>query len=270
MRWKRKADEKATIPLIVKFNNFLWVLASGFVEALKGADTVEKKEKNPFVDLSTASRKAPRPEMEKMVRKHALITTIIVDVGEVQITGWDVGKRLEPILKTSDTQILKKLAGDDLRAFFIGSMTEEEFWKRVITRNEWPIDVATLKKAVRESFREVEGTREILEKLRLHGFKLGLISNHGKEWVEYISKKFDYHMLFHSTLYSFEVAMSKSDKRMYKILLEKLGSKPEECLFIDDQEKNIAIAKELGMKTILFKDAERLRHDLISLGINLN
>ena len=238
------------------------------MEALKGVDTLEKKEKNPFVDLSTASRKAPRPEMEKMVRKHALITTIIVDVGEVQGRAWSVSKELAEILNSNERKVLSELA-EDIVPLFNGQVSEDEYWKRIIRKHGWKIEVGELKRIVRENFKEIGGVREILEMLRAHGFKLGMLSNHGREWAEYISKKYGYEMLFHSTLYSFEVAISKPDKKIYKILLEKLGSKPEECLFIDDDGKNITAAKELGMKTILFKDAEQLRHELISLGINL-
>jgi len=53
------------------------------------------------------------------------------------------------------------------------------------------------------------------------------------------------------------------------MILQKLGSKPEECVFIDDQAKNLLPAKELGMATIEFKNPEQLEEDLADHGINV-
>ena len=66
----------------------------------------------------------------------------------------------------------------------------------------------------------------IIEKLKDKQFKLGLLSVHAKEWIEYCDKKYGYHRLFDSTLYSFEIAVSKPDKKAYRTILQRLNSKP--------------------------------------------
>ena len=151
-----------------------------------------------------------------------------------------------------------------------GKITEDEFWKKVIKRNNWDIEIHHFKKAIRENFDEIEGTREIIEELKEKGFKMGLLSDHSREWIDHCEKKFDYHKLFHSTQYSFEVECCKTDKRTFELLLEKLNEKPENCLFIDDSQRNIDIAKSLGLKTIQFKDHEQLKKELASFSIILN
>ncbi len=48
-----------------------------------------------------------------------------------------------------------------------------------------------------------------------------------------------------------------------------LKVEPNECIYIDDSTKNISPAKEIGMKTILFKDFEQFKHELNLIFSNL-
>jgi len=199
-----------------------------------------------------------------------LITTIIFDLAEVYLQGIiGVEHRLVPILGVEAKKVATGLRGSDLTELFHGKITEEEYWLRVIEKNNWKIDVATLKRIVRDNFTEIKGTREVIERLREKGYKLGLLSVHTREWIDYCGQKFDYHRLFDSTLYSFEVAASKPDKKVYALILKKLKSKPDECIFIDDNLKNLIPARELGITTIRFKNPAQLRKDLAFLGIDI-
>ncbi|MFH1751824.1 MAG: HAD family phosphatase [archaeon] len=200
-----------------------------------------------------------------------MIKTIIFDLAEVYLKGTAGLKdyfKDKLLFKASDLK--GKVKDIEFNLFMEGKITEDEFWKKIIQRNNLNITIEELKKVVREEFDEIEGTREIIEKLKSKGFKLGLLSDHSREWVDYCNKKFDYHKLFHSTLYSFEAECLKTDKRIFELILEKLGEKPEDCLFIDDKKENIDIAKSIGLKTIQFKDAEQLKKELASQSILIN
>ncbi len=200
-----------------------------------------------------------------------MITTIIFDLAEVYLQGIvGVEKHLEPILKIKDDKIHELLKGQNFIDLMEGKISEEEYLNNIISKNNLKVNLDELKKAIRKNFQEIEGTREIIEKLKDKGFKLGLLSVHSKEWIDHCEKQFDFHKLFHSTLYSFEVSVCKPDKKAYHLILEKLKAKPEECLFIDDSEKNIEAAKNIGLKTILFKNPTQLKKDLDSLSIDIN
>ncbi|MDA2922753.1 HAD family phosphatase [Patescibacteria group bacterium AH-259-L07] len=199
------------------------------------------------------------------------VTTIIFDLAEVYLKGLiGVEHILEPILGLSAKEIYPRLQGEDLASLFHGEISEDEYWQRIVKKNDWKVENGVLKKAIRENFEEIEGTREIIEQLKEKGYKLGLLSVHTKEWIEHCNKKFDYHKLFDSILYSFEVAASKPDKKVYKLILERLKAAPEECVFIDDSPVNLIPAEELGIKTIHFENPKQLKKELVSLGINLD
>ncbi len=192
-----------------------------------------------------------------------MITTIIFDLSEVFFKGfYGVEDYLTEILGMKAKDIKDKLQGPEFKSLMIGKITEDEFWTRIIQRNKWKVEIKHFKKAVRDNFAEIKGTRRIINGLKKKGYKLVLLSDHCQEWIEYFNDKFGHHKLFDSTQYSFEVKCCKTDKKMFKLLLKKLKEKSSGCLFIDDSEDNIKVAKSMGLKTIKFDNPSRLKRDL--------
>ena len=79
--------------------------------------------------------------------------------------------------------------------------------------------------------------------------KIGIFSNLTIFDKERLDKqvdlsKYDYVFL------SYEYGFQKPEIEIYKIVQEKVGIKPEDILFIDDAEKNINTAKEMGWNTL--------------------
>ncbi|MDD5192726.1 MAG: HAD family phosphatase [Candidatus Nanoarchaeia archaeon] len=199
-----------------------------------------------------------------------MIKTIIFDLSEVYLKGLiGVGNYIQPILNEPPKGIESKLNNKDLTSLFHGEISEDEYWARTINKNKWKVQPNILKKAVRANFKEIHGTREIIESLKEKGYRLGLLSVHTKEWIDYCDTKFDYHKLFDSISYSFEVGISKPDIKAYEFILKKLKEKPENCLFIDDNEENLVSARKLDIKTIQFKNPNQLKKDLILLSIKV-
>lgn len=58
--------------------------------------------------------------------------------------------------------------------------------------------------------------------------------------------------------------LSKSDPEIYKLIAQKFKLKPEEILFIDDQEWRIEAAQTAGCQTILFENNQQLFRALSS------
>lgn len=61
----------------------------------------------------------------------------------------------------------------------------------------------------------------------------------------------------------------KPDPRIYRLFCERYALAPESCVFIDDSEPNIIAARKFGMHTVHFSSPERLRSELIGLGLPL-
>ncbi|MBN2567455.1 HAD family phosphatase [Candidatus Woesearchaeota archaeon] len=72
---------------------------------------------------------------------------------------------------------------------------------------------------------------------------------------------------FDPVVLSHEEGILKPDRRIYEITLERLGLPARECLFIDDQKKNVNAAERLGMHGILYTTLQNLIEDLKEHGI---
>ncbi|MBI3366747.1 HAD family phosphatase [Candidatus Roizmanbacteria bacterium] len=198
-----------------------------------------------------------------------MIKGIVFDIPEVLLNGLlGTEKYLNKkygLQITEDDWVI-----NEFEMLFHGKITEEQYFQALIEKYKWNIPIQKLKKAVRNNFKEIKGTRQIIQELKHRDYKLGLLSVHAKEWVEYCEEKYGYHKLFDSILYSFEVAMSKPNIKIYELILSKLEINPSECVFIDDKIRNIKAAGQLGIKTIQFKNHIILRKNLRSLRLKLN
>lgn len=76
--------------------------------------------------------------------------------------------------------------------------------------------------------------------------------------------------LFDEIVISSEVGITKPDKEIYLHTLQKINSKPEESLFVDDSQTNVDGAINVGINGFLYTDSENFSNYITSLGINLN
>jgi len=67
---------------------------------------------------------------------------------------------------------------------------------------------------------------------------------------------------FDKAFASFQIGGRKADKETFNKILKELEKKPEEILFIDDNEKNIDNAKSLGINVIKYKNSSQLIKDI--------
>lgn len=79
-----------------------------------------------------------------------------------------------------------------------------------------------------------------------------LLSNDVLEWSEFLTDYYQINHYFKEKIVSGEVHTRKPDREIFVYALEKLGCNATQCVFVDNSVKNLIVAEELGMKTILF------------------
>jgi HAD superfamily hydrolase (TIGR01509 family) len=92
-------------------------------------------------------------------------------------------------------------------------------------------------------------------------YKIGMLSNAGSNRL-FSQEQLD---LFDATVMSFEVGYVKPDPRAYQAAADRLGVEPDECIMIDDIERNCSAAEAAGMKSIYYKSYEDFKPQLDSL-----
>lgn len=100
---------------------------------------------------------------------------------------------------------------------------------------------------------------EYYKKLKQKGYQIYLCSNITQDTYNYIKDNFEIIQLADGGVYSCFEHTSKPNIEIYQKLIKKYQINAEESVFIDDTNKNIINANELGFQTIWFKDIEQLK-----------
>lgn len=98
-------------------------------------------------------------------------------------------------------------------------------------------------------------------------YKIALLSNFTYPWLNEILTENNLWGLFDDHVISSEHKVIKPSPEIFEKILGMLNAKPEEAVFIDDQQMHLDGAKRVGLATILFLDNTQLIHDLRKLGI---
>ncbi len=97
--------------------------------------------------------------------------------------------------------------------------------------------------------------------------KKAIINNGLKTLFRGFLTKYNLALKFDALINSAEEGVKKPDPKIYLDTCQKLGVKPEECIFIDDDYDNIKGAADLGMKTIFFSNIQSLKDEFTKWGI---
>ena len=126
---------------------------------------------------------------------------------------------------------------------------------------------ANLINAYQENWREsitgiIDGTVELLWKLKKTGISLYGLSNWSTETFSMVRNEFEFFNLFDEILLSGEVKLIKPEPEIFELFLQRIEKSANECLFIDDSEPNIVTARKLGFDTVHFISPEHLKNEL--------
>lgn len=108
---------------------------------------------------------------------------------------------------------------------------------------------------------------EYIEELK-NSFTVAMISNADATFLREELNVRGLDGLFHYEFISSELGVAKPDKEIFEVVLRKLSLNPDEVIFIDDQQKNVDAAKDLGIKGIVFSGSARLLEDEVSRMLN--
>jgi 2-haloacid dehalogenase len=109
----------------------------------------------------------------------------------------------------------------------------------------------------------IEGTVRLFRQLKESGrYQIYALSNWSTETFGIAHKHYDFLNWFDGKVISGEERTRKPFADIYHILLNRYNLLPEECLFIDDNLRNVLAARELGIPAIQFVGADELREEL--------
>lgn len=109
---------------------------------------------------------------------------------------------------------------------------------------------------------------EVLRKLKNTKYHLFGLTNWSEETFPYALENYDFFRIFDDKIVvSGTEKLIKPDPKIWHVLLERYGIKADESIFIDDNPRNIEMAKTLGFITIHITPETNLEQELAHLGI---
>ena len=128
----------------------------------------------------------------------------------------------------------------------VGDLTSLEVWAALGFQG----DLEKIEKEYLDTIELADGFLDFIIAVKKH-YKLAIISNDSSRWSRYLREKFDLNQYFDVISISGDLKIQKPDERIFRLTIEKLAVKPEDCLYIDDREGNLEAAGKLGMKTMM-------------------
>ena len=101
----------------------------------------------------------------------------------------------------------------------------------------------------------IEGMEDVVKDIHSRGGKLYLLSSISRGFAENYSKVSwinDLFSLFDGIVLSGTIGIVKPHREIFEHLLNTYSLKAEECIFIDDSQKNIEGAEKVGIRGYLF------------------
>lgn len=196
--------------------------------------------------------------------------TIIFDLGGVYFTDGtkQAIKTISEKYKLNPKKIKEVLNGELGTEYRIGKITANVFWGKA--KKYWnitaPSDILT--KIWLSGYKPINGTVEIIKRLKNAGHELLFLSDNVKERVEYLSQKYDFLSDFKDGIFSHKAKVKKPNPKIYLLALEKSSHSAKDCIYIDDKPELLEPAAKLGMKVIQFKNPKQLERDLETLKNN--
>ena len=160
----------------------------------------------------------------------------------------------------------------DRHAYDEGKLTGLEFWQKIdqdAGLNLDPKSIAELNQWDARMWTTKNDTMVAWQlKLKEHGIKTAILSNMGDNVHENIVREFKWIDTFDVLVWSYQLKTAKPDPAIFKYVLDKLNTRPEETLFLDDKHVNIDAALALGIRGLLFSNVDQLRADLVAQGLD--
>jgi mutator protein MutT/HAD superfamily hydrolase (TIGR01509 family) len=100
---------------------------------------------------------------------------------------------------------------------------------------------------------------DIVTQLRKEGVRCILVTDQEKHRAYYILNTMHFNEYFDAAYFSCDLGYKKSEKEFFQTILEKEKLDPAETAYWDDDESNVAVAKETGIQAHIYVSLEDFR-----------
>ena len=145
-----------------------------------------------------------------------------------------------------------------------GTLDEASVVRRCAARMARPeSELHALFEHVRAALTPIESTVALLRELRERkGLKLYGLSNMSETIFAYLHARHDFFKLFDGIVVSAKVKLLKPEPEIYEHLRDRFALDFGESVFIDDLQRNVDSARQVGLPAIQFLTTDQVRREL--------
>ncbi len=146
----------------------------------------------------------------------------------------------------------------------LGNATIAEIWAEVAKQLD--LTQAEVSKMQAEIWSGYEWNTQLLDFVHSlkPDYKTGVLSDAWADAREGMAEVIN-HDLFDVIIFSAEVGLQKPNPEIFHLALSRLEIEPQEAIFLDDRQKNIDAAQDLGMHGLLFTETQQAIQDITHL-----
>ena len=236
---------------------------------MTAADASPAAGTSPAGDASPAADSSPATRAGRAGGGGPRIRGVIIDWGGVMtnpildtVDAWIRAEQIDrdtytAVMRAWVTQAYGDGADNPIHALERGECTNEEFERRLadeLTHADGrPVLADRLLARMFAASALQTAMLDLVRALRQAGLRTALLSN---SWGNDDYPRHLFPELFDVVVISSEVGMRKPEERIFRHTASLLGLAPEECVFIDDVQANVAAAEAIGLVALHHREPE--------------
>lgn len=149
-----------------------------------------------------------------------------------------------------------------------GLMTDAEFWRWAEQQLPSSYDSRLIQNEWYNGYILDQEIYALVAKLR-NKYSIVAFSGNVNSRVAFLEEKYHFRHLFDLEVYSFDFHMTKPERAFVEAMIAKSGARPEEIIYIDDNDSYAQPARDLGVNVVIHRqgDTAGLRLALMQHGV---
>lgn len=196
-----------------------------------------------------------------------MIKACIFDLNGIFLQSPKLSDRFEKDFDISTTKFIPKLMDIMENVRKLNAEPAFIYWEPVL--KEWGLSLSENEfwdywfKAEIPSEKMISFAKSLREK----GVKVFILSNNFKERALYYDHYPWIHEAVDKVYFSFQTGLVKPDQKAWELVLLENNLKPEDCIYFDDQDKNLKASESVGIKSFMFTNESDLENTIQSYQI---
>ncbi len=174
---------------------------------------------------------------------------VVLDaMGVIYLAGDDVAELLIPFARSRGCRLPDSDIAETYMEASLGQLTSTDLWRSLgVAGPSADLDADYLK-----GHKLTPGVRQFLGKMKAAEIPVACISNDVAEWSRALRKAHGLEDLIFQWTISGEVGARKPDAAIFQRFRSATELWFEDCVFVDDNARNLDAARALGFRTLLF------------------